>query len=319
MLITYYQNFKKITKSFTTNEATLNVIPSNDPNVIISTTLNNEAIYANKNDLACTLNNVTNKDTVDYHINLTNRSNKPITNSTLSIPIHSYSIIQSIKVDNDYVTSKYLDTHRDSNKNIQKLTLNIKKLKYLESETIQIETQIQDIPPRSRESSTSVHYTDVSNNQNYEKYGPGTTINYITNKLASQFHDINFEPIKPLDNNVIKYRLAENNNLNDIISIDDERRLKVHTQLLLTQTSEFVDKKNNNVLNARLKFYSKNPLQSSDLTPNVPFNLEETKTGYQFKSIHWAKDEGLLLKTGKGPFKPGSYSAKLTWNFVESI
>jgi len=310
---------KTITKSLTTDPATLHVIPSDDPNVTISTTLSNETKYGNKKDLDCTLNNVTTGDTVKYKIILNNTSNKIINDSTLSIPIHAHSIIQSIKVGNSDVTSKYLDTNRDPNKNTSDLTLNIGSLNNSSSKIISIVTTIQNIPERST-STTTVHYTGTDfNKQKYKNSGPGTTINYITNKLTYQLHNINFEPINAFENNTLKYRLTENNNPNDIISIDDERRLKGHTQLFLTQTSEFIDKKKKNILNARLKFYSKNPLQSNDFTPNVPFNLEETKTSDTFQSIKWAKDEGLLLKIGNGPFKPGSYSAKLTWSFVESL
>jgi len=308
---------KTITKSLTTNEATLHVIHSDNPNVTISTKLSNTE-YHNKNDLDCTLNNVTNGDKVNYEIILNNESNKPITKSTLTIPIHTHSMIQNISLDNNDITSKYLNTDRDSNGDGQGLIINIDKLDKLSTKIINIETTIQNIPERGSSTST-VKFSGIdSNNQKYESSGPGTTINYITNELTYQFHDINFEPIKPLENNTLKYRLAGNNSPNDIISIDDQRRNKKHIKLTLKQTTELLDNKANK-LNAALQFYFNKSLKYNNLLQSGPIDIEKTQDNDTFQSIQWDRNEGLLLKTGKGPFKSGFYSAKLTWSFIDSV
>ena len=306
------KNGNIIKKTFKTNEATLTVIPSNNPDVDITTEISNENFKC-KSDTDKILNNVIKNDPVNYTITLNNKSNQPLTNSILTIPIHKHSMIQNIKLDKADVTDKYLDNIRSANDNMQALSIHINKLDRASKKIINIETTIQDIADRDSSIST-VKLTGFDfDNKNYENNGPETKINYLNNKLNPSSKNISFESISPFESNTLKHRLDDTNYPNNIISFDDQRRDKQSLTLSLSGVGKLVD--NSKKLNAELQFYYKDHSVAS--LQNGPITIEKSKKDEPFSPIHWERNEGLLLKTGRGPMIPGHYCTKLTWNIID--
>lgn len=298
--------------SVTTGSAKLTVLPPNDPDVNIETSVTNQS-FPDKDDSPTTINNVTNDDQLTYNLNLTNNSKRAVHDTYLELPLPLGTEINSITVDGEELFE--LDYYQSDTDKKSILHIDLDGLDQNQSKSLKIDTLTHDITNKESFLSTPEYYGLDPDGDKYTSYGPELNINYITNKLTAQFKDISFEPISLYDGHSIKHRTEETNDPNPVIKVDDQRRQKMAMRLFLTQLTPFTSD-TNVTLPASLRLYNgstfKNPLYQKTL-------VSQSHNGNIFNSIIWHKDNGLLLHLDKKSFVSGKYSSKLSWTFEQSI
>lgn len=290
--------------------ATLKVLPPNNPKMIVSTILTNKTFSKNNTDTQ--LNEVVNNDELNYDIDLQNESKRDIHNSYITLPLHLDTQIENIKIDGiEIANSDYSLTTNEKNQ-----LLNIKLGDFDNShkeKKVFISTTVKNINKRESFDSRVDFFGLDPDSDEYTSQGKDLNINYINNKLNFSLKSLNFEPITIFDQNTLKHRLPEENDPNEMISIDDQRRDRKHIALYLTQNTSFIN--GTTELPVDLRYYEGDSFKSLYNTVLV----HETTPGEIFKSIKWHKNQGPLLHVNKGNLMEGKYSAALTWQFSDSI
>ncbi|GEO58854.1 hypothetical protein [Companilactobacillus bobalius] len=292
--------------------ATLTVLPPNDPKVEISSTITNKTL--NTDYSGTQLNEVIDGDELNYNIDLYNNSKRDIHDAYITLPLHLYTQIEHIKVDDAEIdNSDYLLTTNEKN---QILRINLNDFIAHHEKNIFIEIKVKNIHEReSFDSQIDFHGLDPDSDE-YTSQGNKLNINYINNQLTASVKDLHFEPITLFTHNNLKYRISANNDPNEVISIDDQRRKRRPLKLFLKQESDFENKDNKSIkLPADLRYYNGDSFTS--LTNKTLIN--ETTYGQIFNSIKWHKNQGPLLHINNSNPIPGDYSSKLTWQFEDSI
>jgi hypothetical protein len=260
--------------------ATLKVLPPNDPRLEVSTTLINKTSSQNNTDTQ--LNDVINDDELNYDIDLYNNSKRDIHNSYITLPLHLDTQIENIKIDGiEIANSDYSLTTNEKNQ-----LLNIKLGDFDNShkeKKVFISTTVKNINKRESFDSRVDFFGLDPDSDEYTSQGKDLNINYINNKLNFSLKSLNFEPITIFDQNTLKHRLPEENDPNEMISIDDQRRDRKRIALYLTQNTSFIDGAKE--LPVDLRYYEGNSFKSLYNTVLV----HETTPGEIFKSIKWLK------------------------------
>lgn len=295
-------------QSFVTNKAILQVLPSPIPNVDVKSQVVN-TIFTDPNNTTNTIKNVITADQLTYHLSVNNSSGKPIKNSYLALPLNNQTIIDNIKMNGKPIDpNDYNIIYTDDKK---ELKIRVDNLDSLEHKTFDITTMMDDI--NHRQSITSVpHYFGEDYQGNlYQNDGPALRIDCINNKLNTEFRDINFEPIMPLDLNTTKYRADDNN---EIVTVDDQRRKKNPVKIFLRQDTPFHNENGN--LDVSLEYHKHGTARSifGQLISVAETHLNET-----VHSIVWKKHDGLILHVNNSKLVPGAYSSSLSWYVEESV
>ncbi|GEO47383.1 hypothetical protein [Companilactobacillus kimchii] len=292
--------------------ATLNVLPPNDPKVEISATITNGTFDTSNTENQ--LNDVTNGDWINYSIDLYNNSQRDVHDSYVTLPLHLDTQIESIKIGSTEIDNS--DYSLSTNEKNQILRINLNNLDMHQEKTLFIATTVKNINDReSFDSQIDFHGLDPDSDE-YTSQGNRLNINYINNQLTASIKDLHFEPITLFNHNNLKYRISANNDPNEVISIDDQRRKRRPLKLFLKQESDFENKDNKSIkLPADLRYYDGDSFTS--LTNKTLIN--ETTYGQIFNSIKWHKDQGPLLHINNSNPIPGNYSSKLTWQFEDSV
>jgi len=310
-------NFKKsgITRSITTNQAKLTVIPSSEPDIEITNNLINKSFSHEKNDNNI-LNDVTNSDNVIYQDTITNISDDgPLKDAFYVVPLHSGTQINSVKVngetlsaEKDYTVIFNSDTDTDD------LTIELNTMNGKTSKDIEIDTTVAGVlNTYSLEFKPYVYGFD-SENRFYSKEGTDETINYLSDKIHAQIKKIDFGQITPYSKDTLLHRPQELNESN-IVDVNDQRRDKSALKAFVSQKEEFLND-NNDILPASLRYYENGSYQ------NVLGNqvkVSETDVGSKLSSLAWKKEDGLLLHINGNHLPAGQYSTTLTWTLESSI
>lgn len=296
------------TKSFTTNTATLNVLPSNITNVNITSELENST-FQDKLNSTTELNNVASKDNIIYSFNLNNDSGKLIHNSSLVLPLYVQTDINSIEIDNKKIDPKDYSLI-DSSNHQKELTININDLPSLTSKKIKIFTTVKEITD-GYSFSNNVHYIGYDDEQNkYKNDGSNFKINYINGKLSASFNDITFQSIHIFVHDKLKYR----HNNSEMIIFNDQRRIKKPLKIYLEQDHPFIHE--SHILNVDMRFYQYGSFLN---TLNNKILIIESKIDEKLNSLKWNHDEGLLLYVNNSNHIAGNYSSKLNWYIEDSL
>ena len=292
--------------------ATLNVLPPNDPKVEISSTITNGTFDTSNTEAQ--LNDVINGDWINYSIDLYNNSQRDVHDSYVTLPLHLDTQIESIKIGSTEIDNS--DYSLSTNEKNQILRINLNNLDMHQEKSLFIATTVRNINEReSFDSQIDFHGLDPDSDE-YTNQGNKLNINYINNQLTASIKDLHFEPITLFNHNNLKYRISANNDPNEVISIDDQRRKRRPLKLFLKQESDFQNKDNKLIkLPADLRYYNGDSFTS--LTNKTL--ISETTYGQIFNSIKWHKDQGPLLHMNNSNPIPGNYSSKLTWQFEDSI
>lgn len=292
--------------------AKLTVLPPNDPKVEISSAITNKT-FGNDNTNT-QLNEVTNGDQINYNIDLYNNSKRAIHNSYITLPLHLDTQIENIKINGVEIDNS--DYFLTTNEEHQLLRVNLSNLDMHQEKSLFIATTAKNITDRESFNTQIDFYGLDPDSDEYTSQGDILNINYINNKLMASIKELNFEPITPFEHNKLKYRISNNNDPNEIISIDDQRRKRRPLKLYLKQVTNFMNKDNSSIeLPASLRYYSGNSFKP--LTDKVL--ISETKLGQLFHSIKWDKDQGPLLHLSDTNLTAGNYSSQIVWQFDDSI
>lgn len=292
--------------------ATLKVLPPNDPKVEISSTITNVTFDTNNTETQ--LNDVTNGDWINYSVNLYNNSRRAIHDSYITLPLHWDTQIESIKIGSTEISNS--DYSISTNEKNQILKINLNNLDMHQEKSLFIATTVKNINDReSFNSQIEFHGLDPDSDK-YASQGDKLNINYINNQLTASIKELHFEPITLFNHNNLKYRISANNDPNEVVSINDQRRKRRPLKLYLKQATNFINKDNSLIeLPANLRYY--NGKSFTSLTNKTL--IGETTYGQVFNSIKWHKDQGPLLHMNSNNPIPGNYSSQLTWQFEDSI
>ena len=312
--------------SYKTNTATLTVY---SPDINIKTSIvNNGNQNKLKSKIETNLNNVIENDELEYHTVLTNNSRNDIKESHFDIPLHLDTEINEVKIDNKIIAP--LDSKNKSgyslslNKDSSKLILNIptNDLKSQLKKEINIITNTKNVLDRDT-IYTKPHFQGWdSQNKLYENSGDSIPINYMNNKINIVPKNIVFDQIIPFDMASYKHRTNDTNTPNEILKIDDQRRILNGSRIYLIQDDDFTNNQSNKksieqpLLDLRLH-QDTNDKNGTSILRNKQL-VQHSTLGEKMTSLFWGKDEGLLLHLNKQNIPAGNYSTKLTWTIVDS-
>lgn len=297
---------------FTTNDASLTVLPPIDTYIDIQSYIKNE-LAPDKNDTQDNLYNVIKGDPISYGISIFNNSSKDLTNSALKIPLLPHTKIYSVSI-NGNKTNNYIFSEDDS-----KLRIPIPTFKSQEQIIINLKTTTPEISSKRSFAAKPIltgEYGD--DNSEFESNGDEWRINYITNILSITPQNIEFQPILMFENNVLKYRSDKTNEPNPIVVVDDQRKNKSSKKLSLSQTTDFTANGTNSNLPVSLRYYSDDENSFKNIL-HSKVKIATSELGQKMKSIFWKRNKGLLLHVDSNDLIAGNYQANLTWTIEDTL
>ncbi|KRN99445.1 hypothetical protein [Companilactobacillus kimchiensis] len=302
-------------KPLITGQASLTVLPALNPNVTLSDSLQNIS-FKDENDTALEINNVVNKDQINYDFNLNNNGQKDLHDTVLLTYLPLGTEVTSVTLDGRTLANTKFTTTVDTDDRTMFLTVQIDKLKIGDLKKLTVNTITHDITKKSSFSLTPYFIGTDSDNNVYQSIGPDLKIHYIANEIIPKFKDIQFESIYPFEENVFKYRSQQTNYPNDIISIDDQRRKKTPVKIFLHQPDSLTDN-DNRPLGATFKFARDD--KSNPETIQDKILIAQSIKGQSMNSVRWTHNQGLLLHIDHKNLLAGSYGTKLNWSIEDSV
>ena len=303
---------------YTTNEATLHVLPDGGPDITLDDTLENKT-FDNSSDNSTNLYDVNSDDNVVFKTTVTNNSSGgQLKDATYHLPLRAGTTINKVTLDNQELSDSDYEVKKDSDTN--ELTLVVKNINLgiQKSADLVVDTTVGTV--NKRENYRSIGYltgTDDSGS-NVQKIGAPRSLNLTTNKLEYTIKDIDYGSIKPIGNDQVIFRQNNESNWPDnIMDVDDMRRDKTPITLSVSQDSDFVSEDKKSTLSGHLKFFDDDYEQ--DLLTGSAI-VSQTKAGQEMSSLSWQADRGILLELDNQQLNAsGNYETKLNWVFTDSI
>lgn len=297
-------------KFYTTNGARINVEPSTDPNVSFINKISNE-YFSDPTNTDSVLNNIIAHDLIKYSVHITNNSQKTIQSSELILFLHKDTDISAITMNDDKINYQVQPAS-----NHLKMIIDVGTFESKQSKDIEITISTPEINQRQSfvyKPTFINHYADA---ETYATRGSELKITYITNKIEVIPHDIGFEAIGPLDQDIIKNRLSEN----PVVTVDDQRRDKSPTATLLLAQEKGFSNDNGQDLPASLIFVNQDGI-TQDIPQSVPIPIYESLPNQTMDSPKWDKHHGLFLHIHKHEnfISGGNYTSSLKWTIQNSI
>lgn len=304
-------------KRLKTSFGQLTILPALDPQVKLTDDVKNET-FTDPANSDFEIHKVTNDDQVTYTYHLNNNGKKDLHNTVLSTHFRLGTEITQVLVDNIPIaegTNYKVEDHEENRNRL--LTIDIGQLNVNQGGDVTVKTKVHDITDKSFFEAKPSFIGVDSNNNSYQSIGDNLTLDYVTNQFITKFKDIQFDSIYPSEENVLKHRSIQTNAPNDVITIDDQRRIKSHVCIFLKQPVILTNAEKKKDLNASLQFIG----NQNDIPQPIQnkFPIAHSTVDQPLKSIAWKRDKGLLLHIDKRNPIAGNYSAKLTWIIQDSI
>ncbi|WP_164505125.1 hypothetical protein [Companilactobacillus hulinensis] len=301
------------TQKYVTNKAKLHVEPVDSPDIQFNNEVTN--LTFDENNIDTVLNKVTNGDELVYKDKIVNVSDEgALLGGRYVLPIHHRNKIKSIFVDDLKLTP-------DQYKFVEEYDGN--------SSAIMIDN-IDCLPKQSRDITITTIVDDVSQNETrvarpmvfsgeedhlYSNEGRIMTLNYVTNELNKKVRNIDFGVINSYAKDQVISRTTETNMPNNIIDIEDGRRVKKQVEIYVSQKSDFVNE-SGDTLPGCLRFYENG--KYSDLSKNGQL-IAASKENETLSSVGWDENNGLLLHMHEDAAAAGQYKSALDWEFRYSL
>jgi len=305
----------KNTKIIHSNLARLTVIPTGDPDIVITNKIINRT-YSSGIDSDNLLYNVTGGDNIIYQDTLTNTNTEGLLkNGSYTIPLHANTAINSITINGQPLSPDDYSILPDTGNNSDNLIINIGTIDISSQKEIEVDTTVPDILQRRAFKFTPYLNGTDNDNNDYRQFGTDETINYITDKLTPNVQDLDFGVINAFSKGTLQYRQNNMNMPNYVIEIDDQRRDKHEMNVFVAQENDFTDDQGN-ALAANLRHYDDD--NYAEIT-GLKTQIAKSTAGNAMASIGWDKDNGLLLYITGNNLTAGKYSTTLTWYFENSL
>ncbi|WCG36169.1 Ig-like domain-containing protein [Companilactobacillus farciminis] len=306
------------TYEYTTNEATLHVLPDGGPDITLDDTLENKT-YSNTSDNSTNLYDVNKDDEVVFKTDIVNNSSSgQLKNASYNLPLRAGTTIKKVTLDDQELSDT--DYEVKTNSDTDELTLVVKNINLgiHKTASLVVDTKVSDV--NKRETYRTIGYLvgkDDSGND-VQKISSPRSLNLTTNKLEYTIKDIDYGSIKPIGNDQVIFRQNNESNWPDnVMDVDDMRRDKTPITLSVSQDSDFVSEDSKNTLAGHLKFFDDDYEQ--DLLTGSAI-VSQTKSGQEMTSLSWQADKGILLELDNKQLNAsGNYETKLNWVFTDSI
>ncbi|MFC6324204.1 hypothetical protein [Companilactobacillus baiquanensis] len=304
-----------INKSYTTNKATLTVIPDGSPDIKIDNSLDNED-YNDDLDYDLHLFGVNENDTITRQSTLTNNSGTGIlNNATYHEPVRENSTVKSVTLDDNELSDDEYDIVSNTKDNTKEVVIPNLSFSTKQSHSVKVSTKEGSVDQKTTVHTTPYIKGQVSSPDDYQMEGSQGVITYLTNTLQMDVEDIDFGTITPLSANETIYRPDELNEPKNIVEIDDQRRNKNHTEVRVKQNDNLLNDDSVALLGS-LNFVENG--NTYDLFDNDQV-IQATNQGNSVPSIGWSKENGILLHINNNNLASGTYKTSLKWSVVESI
>ncbi|WP_201307949.1 hypothetical protein [Companilactobacillus farciminis] len=306
------------TYEYTTNEATLHVIPDGGPDITLDDTLENKT-YSNTSDNSTNLYDVNRDDEVVFKTDIVNNSSSgQLKNASYNLPLRAGTTINKVTLDDQEISDTDYEVKTNSDTN--ELTLVVKNINLgiHKTASLVVDTKVSDV--NKRETYRTIGYLvgkDDSGND-VQKISAPRSLNLTTNKLEYTIKDIDYGSIKPIGNDQVIFRQNNESNWPDnVMDVDDMRRDKTPITLSVSQDSDFVSEDSKSTLAGHLKFFDDDYEQ--DLLTGSAI-VSQTKSGQEMTSLSWQADKGIPLELDNKQLNAsGNYETKLNWVFTDSI
>lgn len=306
------------TYEYTTNEATLHVLPDGGPDITLDDTMENKT-YDNTSDNSTNLYDVNKDDEVVFKTTITNNSSSgQLKDASYNLPLRAGTTINKVTLDDKELSDTDYEVKKDSDSN--ELTLIVKNINLgiQKSASLVVDTKISDV--NKREVYRSIGYLTGSDDSggSVQKIGTPRSLNLTTNKLEYTVKDLDYGSIKPIGNDQVIFRQNNESNWPDnVMDVDDMRRDKTPITLSVSQDNDFVSEDKKNTLSGHLKFFDDDYEQ--DLLVGSAI-VSQTKAGQEMTSLSWQANKGVLLELDNTKLNAsGKYETKLNWVFTDSI
>lgn len=302
--------------SYTTNDAFLYVRPKGGPDLSVDNTLVNDT-YNDGSNTNTMLFGVNNDDEVTYKNTLTNNSDTgTLSDASYVLPLKTGTKVNSVKVDGTQIDSSEYKVSKNDKTGNTDLTIPDLSFKNKESHDVEVNTTVKGITEKGSYDFIPYITGKTDDGSDYQKIGSQEVLNFTTNKIEYKISDVDYGNLEAISKTNKIYRKDEQNMPNNIIDIDDMRRVKTPMKLNLTQISDFKNENGLSTLSSHLRFYENGGytnLSSDSAT------IMQTKTDEELSSIGWDKENGILLYVDNKFNAPGKYTATLNWSFEDSI
>lgn len=305
-----------LNKSYTTNKATLTVIPDGSPDIKVKNSLTNVDYHDDlDNDLH--LFGVNQGDKITETATLTNDSNTGIlSNGSYHLPIRESSTINSVVVDDEELSADHYEIISNAKDGTKELVVKNLGFTTKQSHTVQVTTTVGAVEEKSTQRTTPYVIGQVASTDDYRSSGEEEAITYSTNKILMNVKDIDFGLITPFSANETIYRPDNLNEPENVVEIDDQRRNKNQAEVRVQQASDFTNAEDVKLLGS-LQFVEEDGVVH-DILGNDQL-IQTTSAGNAVSSIGWAKENGILLHMNDNNLTAGVYNTELKWSIVESI
>lgn len=145
--------------------------------------------------------------------------------------------------------------------------------------------------------------------------GNPLSIDFSDDKLTAQANDISYGTLKFQDagKDINGNVNGTNNTDKNLLSVQDNRRNKVATQIYLSQKNPFKD--GETTLPAELRYYYQGQYRLLNENDTL---ISSSSSGAKLDSVGNDLDQGLRLYVNPGNFRPGSYSSDLVWTITDA-
>ncbi|WP_125590225.1 hypothetical protein [Companilactobacillus jidongensis] len=298
---------------YISNKAKLKVLPADKPEITLNNSVINETY--NNDNTEDVLNDVANGAIVSYRDEIVvGTESGNLKNGTYVLPIYGGTEIDSVKI-NDKEIDQDRYTVVDYFGGISTVLV-IDKINRIAGEKfeIKVRTRIDGIFTNEQMISQPFIYSGEEDNA-FRFEGTKKTLNYVTNVLQKDVRDISYGSINTYAKDEIISRTDDTNQPNNVVSVDDQRRVKEPIKVFVNQEKEFVNEQGD-VLPGCLRLYDNGKFVE---LVDQRVKVTETKKDEPLGSIGWNKNNGLLLHIHDAAVAPGQYGTTLNWTFENSI
>ncbi|WP_125588193.1 Ig-like domain-containing protein [Companilactobacillus jidongensis] len=304
-----------LNKSYTTNKATLTVIPDGAPDIKIKNSLINSD-YHDELDTDLHLFGVNAGDKITESATITNNSGTGVlTNGTYHLPIRESSTINSVVVDDQELSDDHYEIVDNTKSETKELVVKNLGFSTKQSHTVAVTSTVGAIDEKETQRTTPYVLGQVSTADDYRSDGDEEAITYLTNQIQMTVKDIDFGTITPFSANEIIYRPDNLNEPENVVEVDDQRRNLNSAEVRVQQASDFTNAADVKLLGS-LQYYEDGigyDILGKDQV------IQTTNEGNSVPSIGWAKENGILLHMNDNNLVAGKYNTELKWSIVESL
>ncbi|WP_334329737.1 hypothetical protein [Companilactobacillus sp. HBUAS59699] len=305
--------FGRDSYEYITNKAKLNVLPADSPEVTLSNSVSNETF--NNNNTDDTLNDIANGDKVLYNDEVRVGSESvPLRDGKYVLPLYRDTIVEGVNINGEELNSKQYHVEHLSGDDTANLIINDINCDAGKKLDIKILTTVGGVTS-NKGTETQPYIFSYKEDNSYRFLGAKKNLNYVINALQKNVRDINYGSIHAYSKDELISRTDDTNKPNDIVSVDDQRRVKEQIKVFVNQENEFMDEKGN-VLPGHIRLYDNGNYEE---IMGKKVKVVESKENEPLQSIGFDKENGPLLYIDEASVPAGKYSTTLTWSFESCL